>query len=224
MHHPRPLPQLTTHPLSPANPIPLLIKILMHIIRRNPPPTARHRRRQPPIPRARKHATEPLHGFIVPLEQNLRAAVLVRVLLIIITISVLDRVRVEVGALRDGLEEEGGFGLGRGCGGCGVRGVGPRLRDERQLDRVEVVVAAAAAFGELELQVDGGVGGLGAGVERFDGVDADLLVGDGDAGFGGGTEYREVSGRAGRWLVDGRAGRWLVEGRGVRWGVAWRVL
>jgi hypothetical protein len=116
----------------------------MHILRRNPPATARHGRRQPAIPGARKDAREALDRLVVALEEDLRP-VRVRVLLVV---AVLGRVRVQVGALGDGLKKEGGFGFSR-CGGVGFRsGCLLLLRDEGQLDRVKVVVACAA-FGEL---------------------------------------------------------------------------
>lgn len=91
-----------------------------------------------------------------------------------------------------------------------------RLRDQGQLDRVEVVVARAA-LGELELQVDGGEGLVGdGGVEGLERVDADLLVGNRDAAFGRGAEDGEISGRRGEgrlaWIDgDGVSGmaRWV---------------
>jgi hypothetical protein len=115
----------------------------VHILRRNPPATARHGRRQPTVPGARKHAREALDRLVVALEEDLRP-ICVCVLLVV---AVLGRVRVQVGALGDCVKEEGSFGFGR-CGGVGLRRGCLLLRDEGQLDRVKVVVACAA-FGEL---------------------------------------------------------------------------
>ena len=191
MHSPGALPKLNAPfllLLLTPNPVPLLVKVLVHVLRRNPPAAARHGRRQPPVPRAGKHAAEPLDGLVVALEDDLRP---VCVVVVVVAVAVLDRVGVEVGALRDGLEEDGCFGLSGGGGvgwGCGSRG---GLRDQGQLDRVKVVVACAAR-GQLELQIDGGKGLVG-GAEGFERVDADLLVGDRDAAFGRGAEDGQVA-------------------------------
>lgn len=100
MHRPRALSKFTTNPfLSPVlflstNPIPFFVKVLMHIVRRNPPAAARHGRRQPAVPRSGKYARKPLNGLVsVPFEDDLRA---VPVRALVLVIPVLHRVRVEV--------------------------------------------------------------------------------------------------------------------------------
>ncbi len=112
MHRPSALAKLTTLLLLlTPNPVPLLVKVFVHVLRRDPPAAARHSRRQPSVPRAGKHAAEPLDGLVVALEDDLRPVCV----LVVVVVTVLDRVGVEVGALRDGLKEEGGVGLwGRG--------------------------------------------------------------------------------------------------------------
>jgi hypothetical protein len=131
---------------------------------------------------------------VVALENDLGPAVFL--VTVFVVVPVLNGVRVQVGALRDGVEEEVCLWFRWGCC-CSAVGRGRLLRDEGQLDRVEVVVACAA-LGELELEVDGGVGRfvvVAGGAEGLDRVDADLLVGDGDAALSRGAEEGEVAGR-----------------------------
>lgn len=91
MHCPGSFPKLPANFLFLAsNPIPLLIKVLVHILRRNPAPTAGHRRRQPAVPGTRKHAAEPLNSLVVALKDDLRA-VLVS---LVVVLPILDRVGV----------------------------------------------------------------------------------------------------------------------------------
>ena len=95
------LPTDTASALVVPDPVALLVKVLVHILRRDPPRAARHRRRQAAVPRPGEHAAaEPLDRLVVPLEDDPRAA-----LVFVVPVAVLDRVRVQVRALRDRLEE-----------------------------------------------------------------------------------------------------------------------
>lgn len=99
--------------------------------------------------------------------------------LIVLIVSILNGIRVQVGALGDGLKQLLGLrnrvnGLVAACFWWG---------DEGELDCLEIVVAGTT-IREIELEIDGGEL-LVLGTERLDGVDANQRVGDGDAGFGG---------------------------------------
>jgi hypothetical protein len=160
MNRTSPFPQLTTHAFVflfsfsfrvTTNPIPFLIEKLMYILRRDPASTTRHSRRQAAVSCAGKNAAEPLDRLVVSLKDDLRAV------LVLLIVPVLNRVRVEVGALRDGLKQLGCLGLGWcRCVGCGgVRrdwGCARRFGEGNQgeFNRFELVVTGAA-LGKFKL-------------------------------------------------------------------------